>query len=216
MNKKGMNETEICQNFVSPAIEKSGWDKLTQVRREYFFTDGQVIVKGKVASRGKRKRADYLLFYQSHLPLAIVEAKDNHHELGAGMPQALNYAEILDIPFVFATNGDGFLFHDRTGLSSPVERTLSLDEFPSPAELYERFRQWKGWSEAGEKVSRQPFFEDPSGKEPRYYQRVAIQRTVEAVAGAEAKVPPFLPRRGLDGVPHRTEHGWSKAIRLAD
>jgi type I restriction enzyme R subunit len=188
VNKKSMNETEICQNFVSPAIERSGWDKLTQVRREYFFTDGQVIVKGKVASRGKRKRADYLLFYQSHLPLAIVEAKDNTHELGAGMGQALRYAEILDVPFVFSTNGDGFLFHDRTGLSTPVERALSLDEFPSPAELYARFRTWKGWSDEGEKVSRQPFFEDPSGKEPRYYQRVAIQRTVEAVAAGRDRI----------------------------
>ena len=135
MIKKNLNETEICQNFITPAIARAGWDQLTQVRREFAFTDGRVIVRGKIAARGKKTRADYLLFFQSNLPLAIVEAKDNNQSVGGGMQQALAYAETLDVPFVFSSNGDGFLFHDRTGRSTPVERTLALEEFPSPDDL---------------------------------------------------------------------------------
>jgi type I restriction enzyme R subunit len=115
MSKKDLNETEVCQNFITPAIAKAGWDQHTQIRREYTFTAGRVIVRGKIAVRGKQKRADYLLFFETNLPLAIVEAKDNNQPLGGGMQQALAYAETLDVPFVFSSNGDGFLFHDRTG-----------------------------------------------------------------------------------------------------
>ncbi len=188
MNKKDLNETEICQSFITPAIVKAGWDKLTQIRREYSFTAGQVIVRGKVAMRGKQKRADYLLFYENNLPLAVVEAKDNKHPVGAGMQQGIDYAETLDVPFVFASNGDGFMFHDRTGLSTPVERFVSLDDFPSPDELWSRYRAWKGFSNEAEKIVRHPYYEDPSGKEPRYYQRIAIQRTVEAVARGQRRI----------------------------
>ncbi|MCB9779845.1 MAG: DEAD/DEAH box helicase family protein [Alphaproteobacteria bacterium] len=188
MNKKELNETEICQSFITPAIVAAGWDKLTQVRREYSFTAGQVLVRGKVAVRGKQKRADYLLFYESNLPLAVVEAKDNTHPVGGGMQQAIGYAETLDVPFVFASNGDGFMFHDRTGLSTPVERFLKLEDFPSPDELWSRYRAWKGFSDEVEKVVRHPYYEDPGGKEPRYYQRIAIQRTIEAVARGEKRI----------------------------
>lgn len=117
MNKKSHNEAEICDLYITPAIHGAGWDKLTQVRREYVFTHGRVIVRGKLAKRGERKRADYVLFHSANLPLAVVEAKDNRHGVGAGMQQALDYAVTLDIPFVFSSNGDGFLFHDRTGQS---------------------------------------------------------------------------------------------------
>jgi len=189
MSKKDLNETEICQNYITPAIVRAGWDKLTQVRREYSFTAGRVIVRGKVAVRGKQKRADYLLFFENNLPLAVVEAKDNKHPVGGGMQQAIAYAETLDVPFVFASNGDGFMFHDRTGLSTPVERFLTLDDFPSPDELWSRYRAWKGFSDEAEKVVRHPYFEDPTGiKEPRYYQRIAIQRTVEAVARGQRRI----------------------------
>lgn len=104
---------------------RAGWDQHTQVRREFSFTAGQVLVRGKVAVRGKQKRADYLLFYSPNFPLAVVEAKDGHAPVGGGMQQALDYARVLDVPFVFTSNGDGFVFRDRTGLSDPVERFVS-------------------------------------------------------------------------------------------
>lgn len=188
MNKKSLNETEICQNFITPAIARAGWDKHTQIRREYTFTAGRVMVRGKLATRGKKKRADYLLFYQSNLALAVVEAKDNNHAVGAGMPQALAYADTLDVPFVFTSNGDGFLFHDRTGQSTPTEQQLGLHEFPSPDELWKRYRKWRGLSDEAVQLARQPYYEDPSGKEPRYYQRIAVQRAVEAVAAGKQRV----------------------------
>ena len=187
-DKKALNEAEICQNHITPAIAKAGWDKLTQIRREYSFTAGRVIVRGKLASRGERKRADYLLFYQSNLPLAVVEAKDNNHPVGGGMQQALGYAETLDVPFVFSSNGDAFLFHDRTGQSSAVEQQLRLDEFPSPDELWNRYRAWKGMTDEADKLARQPYYEDPSGKEPRYYQRIAVQRALEAISRGQRRV----------------------------
>jgi type I restriction enzyme, R subunit len=188
MSKKDLNETEVCQNFITPAIAKAGWDQHTQIRREYTFTAGRVIVRGKIAVRGKQKRADYLLFFETNLPLAIVEAKDNNQPIGGGMQQALAYAATLDVPFVFSSNGDGFLFHDRTGRSTPVERTLSLDEFPAPAELWARYRAWKGITNDTDKVVRFPYHDDFSGREPRYYQRIAIQRTIEAVARGQRRV----------------------------
>jgi type I restriction enzyme R subunit len=187
-DKKALNETEVCQNFITPAIVGAGWDRHTQVRREYSFTAGRVIVRGKLARRGKQKRADYLLFYQSNFPLAVVEAKDNNHPVGGGMQQALAYAATLDVPFVFSSNGDAFLFHDRTGLSSPVEQQIGLDEFPSPADLWNRYRAWKGLTEDSAKLASQPYYDDPGGKEPRYYQRIAVQRTMEAIARGQRRV----------------------------
>ena len=141
-----------------------------------------------MAVRGERKRADYLLCYQPNLPLAVVEAKDNHHPVGGGLQQAIAYAEALDVPFAFSSNGDAFLFHDRTGRSSPVERQVGLDEFPSPEDLWRRYRAWKGLDDASGQLARQPGHEDPGGKEPRYYQRAAIQRAVEAVARGRRRV----------------------------
>ena len=187
MNKKLLNEVEICDAFITPAIIGVGWDQRTQIRREYTFTDGRVIVQGKLGSRGKKKRADYLLFYQSNLPLAVVEAKDNSHPVGGGMQQALGYAEALDVPFVFSSNGDAFLFHDRTGQSDSIEKQIGLDEFPSPDELWRRYRTWKGLDEESDKLVRQPYYSDP-GKVPRYYQRVAVQRAVEAITRGQRRV----------------------------
>ena len=188
MDKKRLNEAEICDAFITPALIGAGWDQRTQIRREYTFTDGRVIVRGKLGSRGKKKRADYLLFYQPNLPLAVVEAKDNSHPVGGGMQQALGYAEVLDVPFVFSSNGDAFLFHDRTGQSFPIEKQIGLDEFPSPEELWRRYRAWKGLDEESARLVRQPYYADLAGKEPRYYQRVAIQRAVEAIARGQRRV----------------------------
>ena len=188
IDKQTLNETEICQNYITPAIAAAGWDKHTQIRREFTFTAGRVIVRGKLAVRGKQKRADYLLFHSANLPLAVVEAKDNKHPVGGGMQQALAYAGTLDVPFVFASNGDAFMFHDLTGQSNPPERQLALDEFPSPADLWARYRAWKGLSNDGDKLARQPYHDDHSGKEPRYYQRIAVQRTLEAISQGQRRV----------------------------
>jgi type I restriction enzyme R subunit len=187
MSKRDLTETEICDRYITPAISRAGWDTL-QIRREYTFTDGQVIVRGKIATRGERKRADYMLQHDGNIPLAVIEAKDNTKSIGAGMQQALAYAQTLDIPFVFSSNGDGFVFHDRTGLSNPVERQLTLEEFPSPADLWSRYRAWKGITDESTKVVQHPFHDDGSGKEPRYYQRIAIQRTIEAIARGDRRV----------------------------
>ena len=187
MSKKDLSESDICDQYITPAIARAGWDRTTQIRREFSFTAGRVIVRGKVASRGEQKRTDYLLFQSANFPLAVVEAKDNGHPVGGGMQQALAYAEALDVPFVFSSNGDGFLFHDRTGRASPVERQLRLDEFPSPSELWARYRAWKGLTDEGDRVARFPYHDDGTGKEPRYYQRIAIQRTVEAVSRGQRR-----------------------------
>jgi type I restriction enzyme, R subunit len=182
MSKKDLNETEICQNFITPAITRAGWDQNSQIRREFAFTAGRVILRGKIAARGKMKRADYLLCFESNLPLAVVEAKDNNNPVGGGMQQALEYAATLDVPFAFSSNGDAFLFHDRTGRSAPVEQVIPLEDFPSPDDLWSRYRAWKGITGEADRVVRFPYYEDPSGRELRYYQRIAVQRTVEAVA----------------------------------
>ena len=188
LSKKSLSEAEICDRYITPALKEAGWNQDTQIRREYSFTAGRVIVRGTVATRGKKKRTDYLLNYRSHLPLAVVEAKDNNHSVGSGMQQALGYAEALDVPFAFSSNGDAFLFHDRTGLYSPVENQLNLDEFPSPEELWSKYRVWKGIDAESDRYVLQPYHEDSGGKEARYYQRVAIQRAVEAIARGQRRV----------------------------
>ena len=180
-----MSEEDIKMKYITPAIEKAGWDIKTQVRAEYTFTNGRIIVRGNLVARGRRKRADYLLSYKPNMPLAIIEAKDNKKPMGAGMQQGLEYAEILDIPFIYSSNGDGFIEHDRfTG----KERELSLDEFPSPNELWERYKKGKGIQPHEEKVIEEDYFFDMSGKSPRYYQRVAINRVIEAIAKGQDRI----------------------------
>ncbi len=186
--KKSLSERDICTKFITPAVQSAGWDLQTQIREEVSFTAGRIIVRGKLHSRGKAKRADYVLYHKPNQPIAVIEAKDNKHSVGQGMQQALDYAEALDVPFAFSSNGDGFIFHDRTGLSRPVERERTLDQFPSPAELWQRYKQWKGIDPPAENVVTQPYYTDGSGKEPRYYQRVAINRTVEAIAKGQNRL----------------------------
>jgi type I restriction enzyme R subunit len=169
-------------------MEQAGWDSLSQIREEVSFTKGRIIVRGKLVTRGQGKRADYILYYKPNIPIALVEAKDNNHPVGAGIQQALEYAETLEIPFVFSSNGDGFIFHDRTGQSAQMESNLALDEFPSPGLLWDKFRAWKGYVPEQEDILLEDYYEDHYGKEPRYYQRIAINRTVEAIARGQDRI----------------------------
>ncbi len=188
MDKGILSERDICTKFITPALVAAGWNITTQVREEVSFTKGRIIVRGKMVSRGEGKRADYILSAKPNIPIAIIEAKDNKQPVGGGMQQALGYAETLDIPFVFSSNGDGFVFHDRTGASSEIERTLGLDEFPSPRELWHRYKAWKGLTDSEEKIAFQDYHDDGSGKEPRYYQVNAINKTMEAIAKGQDRV----------------------------
>jgi type I restriction enzyme R subunit len=188
MDKKSLTEQGIRTNFITPAIKAAGWDLLRQVREEVTFTKGRVIVRGKLVSRGEPKRADYILYHKPNLPLAVVEAKDNNHSVGAGMQQALGYAELLDVPFAFSSNGDAFFFHDRSGTGGAVEQEIRLEDFPAPEELWRRYRAWKGLNGDEERIVTQEYHADAAGKEPRYYQRVAINRALEAVARGQDRV----------------------------
>jgi len=188
MNKKDLSERDICSKFISPAVQRAGWDPMIQIREEVSFTKGRIIVRGKLVSRGKAKRADYVLYYKPNIPIAIIEAKDNTHSIGDGIQQALGYATTLNIPFVFSSNGDGFLFHDRTGVAAEKEINLALDAFPSPAELWEKYRTWKGLTPDEEKIVLQDYFDDGSGKAPRYYQCNAVNAAVEAIAKGQDRI----------------------------
>src|SRR6185436_12830873 len=129
LDKKSLSERDICTKFITPAVVQAGWDVLSQIREQVYFTKGRIIVRGKLVTRGKAKFADYVLYYKPNIPLALIEAKDNNHSVGDGMQQGLEYAETLKVPFVFSSNGDGFVFHDRTGTSAVKETNLSLDQF---------------------------------------------------------------------------------------
>jgi len=187
IDKKLLSEQDICTKFITPSLIQAGWDIQLQILQEVSFTDGKILVKGKLTARGERKRADYILYYKAN-PIAIIEAKDNNHTLGAGMQQALNYARTLDIPCVFSSNGDGFLFHDRTAAVTDIERQLALNEFPAPEALWEKYKSYKGIvTPEAERIVSQPYFQDGNRK-PRYYQEIAINRTVEAVANAQNRI----------------------------
>lgn len=188
LNKRSLSERDICTKFITPAVKMAGWDEMTQIREEVGFTKGRIIVRGKMVSRGQGKRADYVLYYKPNIPLALIEAKDNTQPMGAGMQQALEYAETLDIPFVFASNGDGFIFHDRTGTGDTREVTLPLDAFPSPGELWQRFAAWKGLTPGGEVIVLEDYYDDGSGKQPRYYQVNAVNTAMEAIATGQDRI----------------------------
>ena len=188
MDKRSLSERDICTKFITPALRKAGWDEMTQIREEVSFTKGPIIVRGKLVSRGKGKRADYILYYKSNIPIAVIEAKDNTHAIGDGLQQGLSYAETLNIPFVFSSNGDGFVFHDRTGMNAQTEATLGLDGFPSPSDLWTRYRDWKGLTAEAEEVFLQDYFDDTSGKAPRYYQVNAINAAIEAIAKGRDRI----------------------------
>ncbi len=185
MGKRDLSEEDIKAQYITPAIEKAGWDIKKQVRFEYAFTAGRIILRGSVTSRGKKKRVDYLLFYKPNIPLAVIEAKDNNHTPGAGLQQAISYADTLDIKYVYSSNGDEFV---EQNLISGEVRSVPLDAFPSPDELYARYKRDMGISDVGEKAMLSPYYWMPGYKKPRYYQRIAINRTVDAVAGGRNRI----------------------------
>ena len=187
MDKTQLSESDICDKFIRPAMEKAGWNGLDQIFREYPLRAGRVVVRGNKAYRDKSTvlRADYALFYKANIPLAVVEAKDNKHAVSAGMGQALNYAQLLDVPFSFSSNGDGFVFRDATLATGVLEQNLTLEEFPSPEELWRRYCAWKGWSDEESRIAG---FDYAPHKTPRYYQLNAVNRAVEAIAAGQNRV----------------------------
>lgn len=183
------SERDICTKFITPALVNAGWDIETQVLEEKSFTDGKIFVKGKLTARGKVKRADYILYYKPNIAIAIIEAKDNNHTIGAGLQQALEYARILDIPAVFSSNGDGFVFHNRTAKGANIEAQLALDQFPSPIQLWKIYQEYKGITKPEEeRIISQDYFSDGGGRSPRYYQQIAINKTIEAVAKNQNRI----------------------------
>ncbi len=185
MNKKQLTEADIRTKFILPSLEKSGWDRDKQIREEKYFTDGRIYVYGKIIKRGIPKKADYILYYKNNLPIAVVEAKDNKHALGDGLQQAVDYAEILDIPFAFSSNGDGFIFQD---LISGKNEELTLEQFPSPQDLWERYKKYKGITEKIEDLITTDYYFEADWKEPRYYQTIAINRVIEAIAKGQRRI----------------------------
>jgi len=188
MNKKALSERDICTKFITPALEQAGWDIATQIREEFSLTKGRVIVRGKLHTRAKHKRADYVLFHKPNLPMAVIEAKDNKHSLGDGMQQALSYAELLQVPFVFSSNGDGFLFHNKIAKDGVIERELGLDEFPSAETLWQWWAEHQGLTTQQQELVTQDYYSDGSNKTPRYYQLLAINKTIEAIAKGQRRI----------------------------
>ena len=194
MNKKEkqqLSESDICDLFITPAIKEAGWDQFRQIRREVTLTPGPVIVRGNMSSRNKKKskRADYVLQREYGVPIAIVEAKDNTHSVSHGMQQALGYAGILEVPSAFSSNGDGFASHNKipeTG--AEIESEFPLESFPSPTELWQRYKNFRNIKDNEEELISQPYYLDTSGKEPRYYQAEAVNRTIEAVAKGQKRL----------------------------
>ena len=184
MSKKNLSEEDIKLQYITPAILNKGW-ATSHIRMEFAFTDGRVIFQGGKAARKARKRADYLLHTSANNPIAIVEAKDNNKPIGGGMQQAIEYAEILDVPFAYSSNGDGFIEHDfLTG----KETSLQLNEFPTPDELLKRLYTARNYTPTQSHIVEQPYYWDENTHEPRYYQRIAINRTIDAVARGENRL----------------------------
>ncbi|PTP37971.1 EcoAI/FtnUII family type I restriction enzme subunit R [Vibrio splendidus] len=184
INKAKLSETDIITKFILPAIKEAGWDDMTQIRQEVKLRDGKVIVRGQAAARQKVKSADIVLYHKPSMPLAVIEAKANKHEVGKGMQQGMVYAGLLEVPFVFASNGDGFIFRDLTN-PTQLETEVRLEDFPTPQQLWEKYCAWKGYKEEHLPIITQDYHDDGSGKSPRYYQLQAINKTVEAVAAGQ-------------------------------
>lgn len=184
INKKELKEQEIRTMFISPALKDKGWEIPVNMREEYYFTDGRVLVAGSQHSVAEGKKADYLLYHKGK-PIAVVEAKDNKHAIGGGIQQAMDYALILDLKFAYSSNGDGFLEHD---FITGKETELALDQFPTEEEMYQRYLDSKHYTPEEQHIVETPFYYDAYSHEPRYYQRIAIDRTVEAIARGQQRV----------------------------
>ena len=187
INKLKLSEADIISKFILPAVIGSGWDDMTQIREEVKLRDGKVIVRGQMAVRKTVKSADIVLYHKPNLPLAVIEAKANKHSIGKGMQQALDYAGLLEVPFIFSSNGDGFIFHDKTSTTT-LETEISLADFPTPAELWDKYCQWKGYTQAQLPIITQDYHDDGSGKSPRYYQLQAINKTIEAISRGQNRI----------------------------
>ena len=169
--KKELSEIDICDLFITPNIKSAGWDQLTQIRREVTLTPGPVVVRGNLSARNKKKKkfADYVLQWEAGLPIAIVEAKDNNHTVSHGMQQALGYADILQVPSVFSSNGDAFASHNKEPKpGEDIECEFALESFPSPAKLWQRYKTYRNIKDSEENLVVEPYQVDGSGKEPRY------------------------------------------------
>ncbi len=188
VNKTHLTETDIITKYILPAVKDAGWDVMSQIRQEVKLRDGKVVVRGKLAARLTVKSADIVLYHKPGLPLAVIEAKANKHEVGKGMQQGLDYARLLDVPFVFASNGDGFVFHDKTSNALQLESEIKLEDFPTPEHLWNRYCIWKGFTAEQMPVISQDYYDDGLGKSPRYYQLQAINKTVEAVSAGQNRV----------------------------
>jgi type I restriction enzyme R subunit len=188
VNKKQLSERDICTKFITPALEQAGWDVTTQIREEFPLTKGRIIVRGKLHTRAKHKRADYVLFYKPNIPIAVIEAKDNNHSVGDGMQQGLSYAEMLQVPFVFSSNGDGFLFHNKIATDGIIERELALDEFPAVETLWQWWAAHRGLDDRQSNLVTQDYYSDGGDKTPRYYQLLAINKTIEAIARGQNRI----------------------------
>ena len=188
-NKKDLSERDICTQFILPSLIKAEWNIEKQIRENVYFTDGRIFVKGKKTVRGKRKFSDFILYLKPNIPIAVIEAKDNNHSVGAGMQQALDYAKILDVPLAISSNGNGFIIHDRSGSSPQVETTISLNDFPSPSAFWEIYKKYKGISGTHqETIVTHDYHFDGSGRAPRYYQQIAVNRATEAIAKGQKRV----------------------------
>lgn len=191
MNKKELSECDVCDLYITPAIKDAGWDPFKQIRREVTLTPGPVIVRGELSARNKKKKkfADYILSWEPGTMVAVVEAKDNNYTVSHGMQQALGYADILGLPSAYSSNGDAFASHNKIPEEGEdVEIEFPLDQFPSPAELWKRYKKFHGIKEEETNLVLAPYYEDGSGKEPRYYQVEAINRTIEAVARGDKRI----------------------------
>jgi len=188
MSKPDLTERDICTKYITPALEKAGWDPMTQFLEEFPLTKGRVIVRGQLHTRAKNKRADYVLFYKPNIPIAVIEAKDNNHTVGDGMQQALEYAELLHVPFVFSSNGDGFLFHNNICTDGQIEREIGMNDFPSPDNLWRLWCIHKGITQEQEAIVSQDYYSDGGNKTPRYYQLIAINKTIEAIAAGQKRI----------------------------
>ena len=188
-SKKTLTEQEIRTRYILPAIQKAGWKPHQIGEERACFTDGRIYVKGNKTTRGIPKRVDYILYYKPNIPVAIVEAKNNKKALSSGIQQALDYSNMLDIPIVYSSNGDGFYEHDKTLSNEQIERELSLDNFPTPDELWKIYKKYKGIDTPNkEKIVSQDYYFDGSGRSPRYYQQIAVNRTVEAIANGQNRI----------------------------
>lgn len=171
---KSLSEIDICDKFITPALIKSGWDNSLQIRREYKITNGRIVARGKTCKRERPLRADYVLFYKPNKPISIIEAKDNNHTVSDGMQQALQYANMMNIPFVFSSNGSGFSFHNKYITEGDKEIFLSNNDFPSPEKLWQMYNDENHINELQAKVINEPYYTDNPNKQPRYYQMNAI------------------------------------------